>query len=112
MAKRRSSTVPVRPGRLAAAKHVNRETEDAEVEDEGGERMPSDDVAEAPVADGDVAGLEGHAEGEREIGEVGIARRLVTRKIETAVGRRIMQMGIMERIDRVGEQPGDRQRAD
>src|SRR5437764_955680 len=54
----------------AAADHVDREGEHAEVEHEGGKAMADRDAADAPGGDLAVRCLEGHAEGEAEIDEV------------------------------------------
>src|ERR1700740_963484 len=70
------NSAPLRQKNSArATQHVDRESDHADVENEGGEAVQQRDLADRRRADLHVRGLEGHAQGEGEIGEIRIGRR-------------------------------------
>ena len=50
--------------------------------------------------------LGGHAEGERDVGEVDVGGRLVLVEVDAAVRARVIQGGVAEREEGVTEEPG------
>ena len=98
---------------LTAAEHVDGESDHADVERERGEAMDGDDLAHVRLGDRHVGRRECHPAGEREIDEIPIDRmrqcRGNSRPTQPASGLVVDDVRIMEGVDRVGEQPGQRQ---
>ncbi|EEF23942.1 conserved hypothetical protein [Ricinus communis] len=103
---------------LAPAQHVDAEGDDAQVEHERRQAVRGHHAPDAAAGDVHVAGLEGHAQAEREIDEVpvigiGRFRKGHAAAVAGAFGLfRIEEVRIVQRIDHVAEGPAERQRAD